>query len=237
MSDKSKNWYDLRNASWFCVFINSVSALALIGILNRGLQTNIDLSDRIQFIAHNQSIWAFGWFTCTMASLATFYFFFCLNNAHQTEDGKIYGLLKLALLLATAGIALDLSAQIIEMIVLPDLANRILISTASEYTSAVGQFLAMDRVAIGLTGYAANGFYTIATLLTCWSTRNFYPKIITITALAVGITGLVLSYFSLINYTNGLFWSNAILMPCLLLWQSGIATVSGNRGAQSKNHL
>ena len=228
VSEESKKWSYLRDASWFCVLINIVSGLALLFVLNRGLQTNSDLKDRIQFLYQHEPLWALGWFTCSIASLATFYFFFCLNRAHQTESKNIYGLLKLTVLLATAGIVLDLSAQVIEMIILPYIAHHITTNIWNEFSSAVEQFLTMDRLAVGLTGYAANGLYTIATLLACWSTRNFYPKIVITAGSLVGITGLALSYFSVINSTSGLFWSNAVLMPCLLLWQGGIAIAAAN---------
>ena len=197
VSSTAKPWFDLRNASWLSVFIHALAGLSLLTILSHGLQTNGDLKYRIEFIAHNASIWVGGWCIWNVAALSILYFFLCLSRAWESEDKDSHRLLKLSIFLATAAVAIDLSAE---------------------------------AIAVGLTGYFANGLYTIATILACWSTRNCYPKVIVLFGLLVGISGLALSYFSLADSTSGLFWSNVVLVPSLLFWQAGIALASDRRG-------
>lgn len=228
-SGSARAWFDLRNACWLSIFIHALAGLSLIAILSHGLQTNDDLKNRIDFLAHNTAIWIIGWLTWNAAALSILYFFLCFNRASRSEAKNNHNLLKLSVFLVAAAIAIDLSAEAIEMLILPDLAHRITTNVWNESSQAVQQFLSMSRLAVGLTGYLANGLYTIATILACWSTRNLYPKVTIFLGSMVGISGLALSYFSLVDSTSGLYWSNVVLVPCILFWQTGIAIVAGMR--------
>src|SRR2546422_7335852 len=64
-----------------------------------------------------------------------------------------------------AAIAADLSGQAIEIGVLPGLAAR------------VDFFTAFHRTAVMMSGYVANGMYSLSALVLSWSTRRSYPEI------------------------------------------------------------
>ena len=100
------------------------------------------------------------------------------------------------------------------------MANRILnANTGAEL------FLSLHRAAIMMSGYVANGLYSLSALILAWSTRNAYPVWVYGAGLAVGCFGLMLSAAALMDSANGMFWSNVLLVPSILFWLAGVALV------------
>jgi hypothetical protein len=90
------------------------------------------------------------------------------------------------------------------------------------------RFLLVDRGAVLLTGFLANGLYTSAAAILALSSRRSYPLWTWSAGAAVGVAGTLLSLSALAGSTSGLFWTNAMLVPLLALWQLGVALASSS---------
>lgn len=198
--------------------VHLVAGLAMALILRRGLDTNPDLADRLRFLSEHRGLWRAAWGTWNLAAFSVLAYFFAFVRAHRLG--------RLALFIGAAAVTTDLTAEAIEMWVLPG--------------SAMGSYLVYHRAAVLLTGGLANGLYTSASAILVWSSRREYPAWTVGAGLCVGAGGAWLSAAALAGSASGMFWSNAVLVPCLLAWQSGVAREAyfrsrpaGNAGAVS----
>ncbi|MBI3553892.1 MAG: hypothetical protein HY077_15460 [Elusimicrobia bacterium] len=206
----------LSLSAWAALALHLVAGLSMLLILSRGLQTNGDLADRLQFLMDHRWLWALGWLPWTMAGASILVFYSCFAQAHSRELG-ILGWL--AVCVALLAVACDWTAQGIEVFVLPGLAAR----------AATASFLRVHREAVLLTGGLANGLYTAAAGLLLRPTRSAYPRWTVGAGWGVVAFGAWLTAASLADSTPGLFWSNAGLVPCLMAWLAGTALSSWRR--------
>ena len=179
-------------------------------VLSHGLETNPDFQNRLTFIVKHTALWTSGWLTWTAAAIAILYFYSSLASEHQTG--------KLAVLLAVAAIAPDLSAQAVEIGVLPAIAERVVNTGAG-----MDLFLALHRAAVMMSGYVANGLYSFTALSLAWGTRRAYPVWVWTAGMAAGFFGFALSTAALADSAAGMFWTNVVLVPSILLWLAGVA--------------
>ena len=201
----------LRRAAIIAFWLHLLAGASMALVLRRGLETNPNFQDRLAFIVNQRALWIFGWLTWTAAAIAILYFYMTFSAAHQLG--------RLAVLLATAGIAADLSGQAIEIAVLPDLVTR------------VDFFTAFHRTAVMMSGYVANGMYSLSAFVLAWSTRRSYPVWVSSAGIVTGCFGLGLSTAALIDSASGMLWTNVFLVPCLLLWLAGVAHVRWSSGS------
>jgi hypothetical protein len=183
-------------------------------VLRHGLETNPNFEDRLSFIVDHRVLWVRGWLTWTAAAIAIVYFYMTFSSTHRLG--------RLAVLLAAAAIATDLSAQAIEIGVLPPIAARIIGSNGG-----VDLFVALHRTAVMLSGYVANGLYSLAALILAWSARRVYPLGVSFAGIATACAGFALSAAALVDSAAGMFWTNVFLIPFLLLWLAGVAISRG----------
>jgi hypothetical protein len=186
-------------------------------VLAHGLETNADLQDRLGFLVNHRVWWIFGWLTWTGAALAILYFYIAFADAHRPSS-------YFAVLLTVAAFGPDLAAQAIEIGVLPSLAAQALSRNA-----APELFLALHRVAVMLSGFAANGLYSMTALILAWGARREYPPWVSSMGFAVGVSGIALSVAALLDSTAGMFWTNVLLVPALALWLIGVARLQAGR--------
>jgi hypothetical protein len=202
----------LRRAALFALALHLIAGVLMALVLRQGLETNPDLHDRMTFIVSHRVIWSFAWFSWTASALAILYFY--ISFAAVPERSKM----PFAVMLTIAAIGPDLAAQTIEIGMLPPLADRLL------QTNAVPDlFLQMHRIAVLLSGYLANGLYSLTALMLTWSARHNYPRVVSFLGTLVGISGLALSAAALANSEEGMFWCNVVLVPAILLWLTGCA--------------
>ena len=204
----------LACAAGLALAMHLLAGLAMLFILRRGLETNADLADRLHFIASHRASWTAAWLCWTAAGPTILFFYWCLSRAHDLRAPW-----NRAALLTIPAIALDWSAQRIEISTLPPLA------AARDSTL----FLVMHRLAVLLTGGAANALYTAAALLLVIGTRNEYRKEIVGAGYGVAAFGLCLSAAAAAGSASGMFWANAGLVPCLLVWLAGIGLTAWRR--------
>lgn len=201
----------LERASWIAAAVHLAAGLAMALVLDRGLAVNPDLSDRLRFLSDNRGPWLAGWALWNAAALSIFYYYACFIKAH--------GLPAWLLVVSGLAVACDLTAEAVEMFVLPGLALQAL----SGSPHAVGAFLESDRFAVLLTGGLANALYTFVACVLAARARSSYPTWVSAAAAGVGLGGAGLSLAALADSAQGLYAANVLLLPCLLAWQAGVA--------------
>ncbi len=195
----------LRRAAIIALGVHLIAGAAMALILSHGLETNPDFIARLNFIVHHDVIWAFAWLTWTAAAVAILYFYDCYASAHQLG--------MFAVLLTAAAIVADISAQTIEIAIIPSIAQRILHSEAGW-----DRFVLLHRMVVLLSGYVANSLYSLSAILLSWGTRHAYPRRVWGLGLLVGAFGFALSTAAILDAPGGLLLSNILLVPTLLVW-------------------
>jgi hypothetical protein len=200
----------LRRAAFLALGLHLIAGISMAFILARGLETNPDLQDRMAFLVNHRIMWTAAWLTWTAAGPAILYFYAAFADAHPASP-------KIAVYFTIAALAPDLGAQAIEIGVLPGI-------TSPE------MFLTLSRTATMLSGYLANGLYTLTALMLVWASRGAYPKWVSVAGFTVAVAGFALSLAVLIGSVPGMFWTNVVLVPALLIWLTGVADTdhSGN---------
>jgi hypothetical protein len=204
-------WRRLSRAAWLAFAAHLMAGLAMALILRRGLETNADLADRLRFVDQGRLLWTAGWITWTVAALTILNFYARFAAAHRSH-GVPPAPLRTAVLLTVAAVGADWTAQAVEIFVLPGLAHA---------GSAPG-FLAWHRAAVLLTGFLANGLYTISALLLVWVSRRAYSRWVLMAGFGVVAGGSVLSVMAWANSAAGMVFANVLLVPCLLAWLVGV---------------
>ena len=210
-------WRSLARAAWIAFATHLAAGIAMALVLRHGLDTNRDIDDRLRFIDEHRAAWIAGWIAWNVAALAFLGFVATFRRAHEAAGTARSRVGRLAVLAAVAGVALDLAAESIEMAALPSLARRALGAPGSH-----SEFLAAHRAAVLMTGFAANGLYTLAVLLLLAACRGI-ARAQRSAGAAVVAAGVAVSLASLAHSVAGMFWSNAILVPLLLVWLALVA--------------
>lgn len=215
----------LRRTAWLSVAVHLLAGLAMALVLRHGLETNPDFLDRLRFLVEHKRLWQLAWFPWNLAALAMLYFVVCYRRAHRGHGLGDHAL-DYALVLCAAAVPLDLTAEAIEMAAIPELAALPQGSEDSGGANPFVQFHVWHRTAVILTGCFANGLYTLSAVMLTWSTCRVHPRWLTAAGFVVGLGGLGLSAAALLDSVMGMFLANVILVPAILLWQSGIALAS-----------
>lgn len=218
----------LRRAAWLSVALHLAAGLAMLLVLRRGLETNGDLAARLRFLVEERAAWTAAWLAWHAAALSMLWFCVCFARAVAGDD-RAGGLPWLAVALSAAAIALDLGAQAIEIGLVPDLAAEAQAESTARHGATLAAFQRTHRMAVLLTGYTANGLYSLASVLLAWSGRRRYPAWTSAAGAAVGASGLALSAAVLFDHVAGMFWSNVALLPAILAWQAGVAFQAASR--------
>jgi hypothetical protein len=184
----------LRNAALLALVLHSIAGIGMALVLGEGLATNSDVQARLNFLVNQKAAWTLVWLTWSAAAISILYFYLVFASVATMP------VLRLAVFLAAAGIGPDLAGQAIEIGVLPAVAGRALISSADRDV-----FFLLDRVAVMLSGYLANGLYSMAAIVLSWFTRQMYPATVWVAGLVVGSAGLILSAAALLDSVPGMF--------------------------------
>jgi hypothetical protein len=212
---KDSPWSQLSRGAWLAFTVHLIAGVAMALILRHGLETNADLPDRLDFVARHRLAWTAGWLTWTAAGATILNFYARFAAAHRSR-GISPSPLKAAVMLTIVAVAADWAAQAIEIFVLPGLAA----------TGSAAAFLGWHRTAVILTGFLANGLYTVSALLLVWASRHGYPGWITAAGLGVVASGIALSAAAWAGSVDGMLFANVMLVPCLLTWLAGVATTA-----------
>lgn len=212
----------LRRAAIAAFCAHLIAGIAMVLVLTHGLETTPDLQERLAFLVNHRTLWTLGWLTWSAAAFAILYFYVVFAEIHQPRS-------QFAVLLTVIALAPDLSAQAIEIGVLPGLAAQ-----AFSKNAAPELFLTLHRVAVMLSGFVANTLYSLTAVLLTWAARHAYPSWVTGVGIAVGVFGLALSLSALLESTTGMFWTNVFLVPAILLWLAAVSLIPPRSGSRSR---
>jgi hypothetical protein len=206
----------LRTAAVLAFCAHLLAGLSMAFVLRRGLETTPVLQDRLAFLVNHGALWTTAWLTWTAAAIAILYFYLTFAEAHLPTS-------RFPVLLTVIALGPDLAAQAIEIGVLPSLASHALSTNI-----APDLFLTLHRVAVMLSGYLANGLYSVTAMILAWRARDAYPRWVSVVGVAVGFSGIALSVAALLDSVTGMFWTNVLLVPALLIWLAAIAITAPN---------
>ena len=215
-------WKRLCDAAVFAAIIHLLAGIYMVLVLQYGLDT-AEFTHRLVFLSTCKPSWIIGWLLWTLADLAILYFYCSFVEAHRNLENHLSALIRYALYLAVAGFALDLIAEIIEISVLPELANKILTGTSTVALVNSELFVTLNRLSIMITGFLANGLYSIAAGLFIFATKQRYTPLTQLAGWLVVISGFYLSAACLVNSIPAMIAGNAVLLPFLIAWLLGIA--------------
>ena len=201
----------LRRAAVIAFCVHLLAGISMAFLLSPGLETTPVLQDRLAYLVNQRALWTFGWLTWTAAAITILYFYLVFADVHRSSS-------HLAIFLTVVALGPDLAAQAIEIGVLPQLASQ-----AFSKNAAPELFLTLHRVAVMLSGYVANTLYSVTAMALTWSARRAYPLWVSIAGVAVGIFGIALSISALLDSAAGMFWTNVLLVPAILLWLAAVA--------------
>ncbi|MCH7720559.1 MAG: hypothetical protein IH988_06155 [Planctomycetes bacterium] len=223
-SNEESRWARLRVAARVALATHLLAGLAMATILRHGLETNPVLGDRVRFIADHVVLWRVAWLSWSAAAVSILYFFASFVSAHGTPLADPAGGRGLVLMLAVVAVATDLTAEAIEIGVAPGLARQAIAEMAvtDASHSTVTLFVAFHRTSVMLSGFLANGLYSVIALVLSVVGRREYPKWVSWAGVGVGLSGILLSVACLIDSVRGMVWSNVALIPLLLVWLAGV---------------
>jgi hypothetical protein len=202
-------WGALRRAAWLAWATHAAAGLTMLLVLQHGLETNADVDARMRFLAEQRVAWTLAWLPWNAAALSILYFCVRFAAAHRSDANA--PALQFAVALCGAAIACDLLSESLFMGLLPEL------------TRDRAAFLLWQRAAVLLTGYVANGLYTGAIATLVFATRSAYAAHGVAVGGVVAVAGAALSVAALLGSVSGMYWTNAVLMPALLLWLAFVA--------------
>ncbi|HKR62488.1 MAG TPA: hypothetical protein VJZ00_02050 [Thermoanaerobaculia bacterium] len=189
----------MRDSSiaWIAAATHAVAAAAMLLVMRRGLPEFTE-ADRLTFFATQRLAWTLGWMTWQLAVLS-------LIALYAALALRFRGALSItAVAAATAGAAIDIATQMRYIAVLPELRGD--------------AFARLDRELEVLTGYAANGLYTLGFALLVVAGRTFLPRNTIALAVPVTISGFALALAALLHSVRWEVLSSAILFPLFTLW-------------------
>ena len=190
--------------AYFAAAANLAAAAMMALVLKAGVPVpDSRLGERIAFVHEHRTLWLTGWFSWHVASVSLVLLVLVLASRFRPRAPLRA---TLAAVLAVVGLAADLAAEAIAMGVAP----------ATDLPP--GGFFLIESLVGALTGYLANGLYTVAGILLMWAGARELPRAVVALGAAVWAAGLWLSAATLAHSAAGQFWSTAVLMPLFVLW-------------------
>jgi hypothetical protein len=183
--------------AWHAAAAHVGAAVAMLLLLRAGLPTASD-DERIAYIATHRAAWTAGWLSWQLAVIT-------LIALYAVLAQRLGGALPLAgLALGTAGAAIDVATQMRYIVVLPRLHGD--------------AFALLDRELEAMTGYAANGLYTLGFVLFAVAGWRVLPRLANTLAAPIAVSGFALAIAALMHHSTAEIISSAILFPLFTLW-------------------
>ena len=188
--------------AWIAAAAHVVAAVVMLLFLREGLPPASD-DARIAYIASHRALWTAGWLSWQLAVLT-------LIALYAVLARRFGGAIPLAALaIGTAGASIDVATQMRFIVVLPQLHGE--------------AFALLDRELEAMTGYAANGLYTLAFVMFVAAGWRELPRLANALAPAIAVSGFALAIAALMHHALAEIVSSAILFPLFTLWTILIA--------------
>ena len=190
------------NIAWLAAAVHVIAAAAMLLFLREGLPPAVD-DERLAYIASHRALWTAGWLAWQLAVLT-------LIALYAVLAQRLGGAIPLAgLAIGTAGASIDIATQMRYIVVLPRLDGD--------------AFALLDRELEAMTGYAANGLYTLAFVLFVAAGWRVMPRLANMLAPPIAVAGFALAVAALMHHALAEIVSSAILFPLFTLWTILIA--------------
>ncbi len=190
-------------AAYVCAALNLAAAFAMATLLRPGLPgAGSLLRDRMGYVTVGQPYaWWAGWFVWHAAALSLVAFYFALASRWgRSAPMRAF----LAVACAVAGFAADMVGESAYAGIAPHRREQ--------------GFFEIEQAAGLITGYAANGLYTVGGVLLTWIGAGELPRWLVGFSVLPWAAGLWLCGASLDNSVRGQMWSAAVLMPSFVAW-------------------
>jgi hypothetical protein len=200
--------------AWIAAAAHVVAAAAMLLLLRVGLPPAPD-DERIAYITTHRVAWTGGWLTWQLAVLSLIALYavlarrISLSSIDSERFGGLGALPLAALAIGTAGASIDVATQMRFIVILPKLRGE--------------AFALLDRELEAMTGYAANGLYTLAFVLFVIAGWREMPRLANALAAPIAVSGFALAIASLLHHALGEIVSSAILFPLFTVWTILIA--------------
>jgi hypothetical protein len=201
---------------------NLVASLALAALCAKGTAAGGTLEERVAFVAAHPLRFGLGWGTWIAATAGLVVIVWALG---ATVGAASRPFANAAVLLMLVGAVPDITNDLIQISVLPLLAERAEASAGPFRAHYLFEFELWDRLAVSLTGgfanlfYAAGGYVLTAALL---RDRRF-PRRLTLFGLAPWTGAIVMAGLSLAYAGKALVPVVGVTMAAFVLWAGGLS--------------
>jgi hypothetical protein len=203
----------LTSLAWWNAVIHLLALVfALFGM--RPGTAAVDLATRQAYLAAYPLGWTLGWGTWLLCALSQVAFYGALLR-HLPESSPLP---RLAVTIATAGVAVDVLCDTIWITVVPQLAGQ---GEQAKYV-----FLAFERMALAVGLVVPNTFYVVAVLILtfCLRGRPGLAPFTLVSGYGTFAFGILLSATGLGPFQDNIFWVNAFealtgpTIVCYCVW-------------------
>ena len=199
-------------AAYAAAALNLAAAVSMAAWLKPGLPSlDTALRDRMAYVTLRPELWWGGWLVWHAAALSLLAFYAGIASRWGRRAPMR---VNLALFCAVAGFAADIVGEGAYMGIVP-------------HHSEQGFFVA-EQAAGMITGYTANGLYTIAGVLLTWAGAQELPKWLVLLSAIPWAAGLALCAASLRNSFIGQMQAAMVLMPSIVVWIALVGRWLGN---------
>jgi len=164
-----------------------------------------DLSERASYLLRHSRCWTGGWLLCGFGALLVVNLYRVLA---ARWSGASEGKCGLAIILATAGLAADLSGVALWMIAAPGLG--------------ADQLKLVDKMALALSLFVAKILYSLAGMLLTFAGWRELPRGLGVLAFAVWLSGFYVAGKTACGCGPGLFWGLAVLAILFIAWSAAL---------------
>jgi hypothetical protein len=188
-----------QKLAFLAAFANILAGALTLFVLRHGLPPR-SLADRAAFISSHEVLWRLGWLGWSAAAVTLLGLYLALASRLRHGAPVLCGL---AIVVATAGLAADLSAEAL---------------LAGFTRTTLPNLSLVQSEAFLLTGYVGNGLYTTAGILLTIAGRTELPaRVISLGGL-VWAAGVLLSVATLVGSTTGEAVSTGIVIASFVVW-------------------
>jgi hypothetical protein len=187
----------------------AAAASGILGIaavwlwLKRGLPFTGDVSQRASYLVRHHKCWSWGWVIAAFGAVMVVNLYRALAARWQERH---LGTCRLAMVLATAGLGVDLSGIVLWMLVAPGLET--------------GDLALVEKMAAALSLFVAKILYAAAGgLLTLAGWREM-GKPLTVLSLGVWLSGFWVAGATVCSCGSAQFWSLGALVTLFILWST-----------------
>jgi hypothetical protein len=201
-----------RRVAFVAAAANGLAGALTLLVLRHGLPP-VARAARVAYVSSHLVSWRLGWLSWNLAAISLVGLLLCLAARWRSRAAL---LCIMAVVLATAGLASDLGAE------------ALLAGLTPTSASELGRVQAEGLL---LTGYAANGLYTVAGILvTAAGRRELPPELVALGGL-VWAAGLLLSAATLVGSTDGEAIATGIAIGSFVVWAVLLGRWFGSLGS------